>query len=384
MFQDNSDDDDVHPGPSRTRKRVVSESDSDADSDFGEAFEVPKLNFTKPTLTIQEAFEMQSREQYESEERDGSESESEDGEETRSSGSHSPKAKRRRIKPTSHFRKKNKRATDEQMHYKVEKLNSNCDSFDFKVLKNVDKESGPRTVSTGDRDIEARTVSFSDVEVTCSCPDFVRRIQTLNQNEVCKHICLIMGKCEQSPEKFYNGQRYFTREEKVVVFSLLATFNPTKVLGQSSEHAKKTKSAAKRKTKKAVLTPPRVKPIHKKGPFSDFKTALKNAPPPTWFLEVYGTGGYPRCRSCKERINHGDICLRADVAGAYKNPQTNSYMLRETTLRYCGNSSCCEGISPYDERVTNIGNFDPANVIIGNLTPEDVEIAKKLLPAINY
>ena len=90
----------------------------------------------------------------------------------------SPKAKRYRSKQTNHYEKKLQVAYEEQHYYSVAKVLGN--DYDYKVFKQ--KTDDPYLVS------------FSEIEVICTCPDFKGRIETSNKNEVCKHICIVINK----------------------------------------------------------------------------------------------------------------------------------------------------------------------------------------------
>ena len=90
-------------------------------------------------------------------------------------------------------------------------------------------------------------------------------------------------------------------------------------------------------------------------------------------VEVYGSGGYPKCRSCKLQIQHADFCLISDLAGYFKNAETKEFVLKAKTLRYCANDSCYTKISDYEKLHSNIQPMDVKNLIKGNIKDEDMD-----------
>ena len=103
-------------------------------------------------------------------------------------------------------------------------------------------------------------------------------------------------------------------------------------------------------------------------------------------VEVYGNGGHPNCRTCRQRIKQGDLCIRVDCGGFFKNPQlkSNNYTLKETTLRYCANEVCHMDISRNDRTRTNVVPLIQESLLKGNVTSEYLEDLKTMMPNTNF
>ena len=93
-------------------------------------------------------------------------------------------------------------------------------------------------------------VSFSDIEVICTCPDFKGQIEGHSKNEVCKHICIVINKSEGTIRQKYKGQRYYTRQEKDEIFDILDIFNPRTLIEKPPGKTKVNKKVEKTKKNK--------------------------------------------------------------------------------------------------------------------------------------
>ena len=72
------------------------------------------------------------------------------------------------------------------------------------------------------------------------------------------------------------------------------------------------------------------------------KKRLQDLERPVWNGEVYTkknkSGKYPFCRTCKEKINIGTLCLRVDISEIRK--ENNKYDIHVSPQRYCANLKC--------------------------------------------
>ena len=212
------------------------------------------------------------------------------------------KRKRQRLHETIHFQIRKKRAFEEQKEYTVTQIIPHS----FKLTKK----------STG----QVRQVDFNSHEVLCSCEDFARNRHHLDKNEVCKHIAIIIMKCNSTIYDSYFGNSLLSAKDWRNLEPILKTFqsdrqilNPNSLV--SSDKNRKNRKPA-RGTEKDSLS--EGKTLGKKstlffdnaGPFPTKEESLEAAPLNKWFAEKYSVGGHPSCRTCTSSIKLQQVCLR--------------------------------------------------------------------------
>ena len=258
------------------------------------------------------------------------------------------KRKRQRLHDTIHFQTRKKRAFEEQKEYTITQPSPHS----FKLTKK----------STG----QVRQVDFNSHEVLCSCEDFTRNRHHLDKNEVCKHIAIVIMKCNSTICDSYFGNSLLSSKDWRNLEQILKTFlsdrkinNPNSLA--SSEKRRKKQNPAKATGKESLTEG---KTLGKKsalvfddsGPFSTKEASLEAAPSNKWFAEKYSVGGHPSCRTCTSSIKLQQICLRwesttnlskfsidflfrTDVAFCIVLPSSvdGMWSLKSETIRFCFN-----------------------------------------------
>ena len=110
------------------------------------------------------------------------------------------------------------------------------------VIRNSDKASDPIHY----------TVTFSTDNVYCSCPamaELIRKGKTSTKanNNVCKHVALIVLKTDKSWWSFYHGKRNFSWSEGEDISNMLNHFNPQKVIPENDYKREKIEQTEQKK-----------------------------------------------------------------------------------------------------------------------------------------
>ena len=203
-------------------------------------------------------------------------------------------AARSRKKNTKVYEASQKRAAKDQHNYIIEK---HPRTYFFTIKKKLVQDN-------------TYNVEFMEDHVTCTCPDF-RKYEGFNiRNEGCKHISLIIGKC-QGDKTCYTGQRRFGKNEFDKIAKLLDTFDEDHVmtLNKGQENVNNNE---------INHIPTKIIPVTQT--FSKQEGA-KNAAPSDceWMAEFYVTesgtnkGRKSTCRQCKSVLQRQKLCIRADV-----------------------------------------------------------------------
>ena len=254
-----------------------------------------------------------------------------------------------RPKDTEHFKEMKRRAIREQHLYEIEEAETN-NSFTIRKKDNT-----------------IHIVTFSDCVVTCTCRAMIElqkksKIATKHNNEVCKHIALIIGKTKDGCSGSYTGKQFYSPDEFKKTKSILKTFNPNKVIPDTfnpdkvKQDTKKSKKSKKLKKEVEVYHPINncCKEIQDNESFPlqanvkafydvDEEEAKRRLEKPIWNGEVYTrvckSGEYPSCRTCKQKIKIGILCLRVDIA-ELRLVSKNKCNMSVHAHRYCPKLDC--------------------------------------------
>ena len=212
-----------------------------------------------------------------------------------------PKRKRQRLFDTIHFQTRKKRAFEEQSNYTIRKTNG----YSFTLTK---KNTG-----------QIRQVEFNSYEILCSCEDFARNRYHLEKNEVCKHVALIVLKCNSTLCELYFGNSLLTTKDWGNLKSLLETYEPNRKIQNPNSltvpdiprqkkrlpvAGKEDLNGGKVLGKKSTLC------FNNPGPFLTKEESLNAAPLNKWYAEKYSVGGHPSCRTCTSPIKQQQVCIR--------------------------------------------------------------------------
>ena len=187
--------------------------------------------------------------------------------------------------------------------------------------------------------------------IRCTCEAWTtEKLYKTKADKVCKHVPLVVFKCDKKYAELYHGNRTLTEKDVHKLTNILKTFDAQrKIVNEDTPVDKPMKKTTRKKgedgdkylTKKTLLKNDNV------GPYSTKEAALASAPPNCWYGEFYSVGGNPGCRTCSKKMNvKGDaenkkVVIRTDVAYAFLPPIPNSkYILKVETIQFCLNNFC--------------------------------------------
>jgi hypothetical protein len=268
--------------------------------------------------------------------------------------------KKTRAKDSVHYKKQKTKAFQEQDSYEMVQLSE--DSFQVKN-KDEKKKDNRKGLNVGQR-VKIVTFNFQGKEVSCTCEAWkTEKLYKTKADEVCKHVPLVVLKCDKKQAELYHGNRTLTDKDVHKLTHILKTFDAQrKIETDDTPDTEPTKKPARKKgedgdkylTKKTLLK------IDNVGPYSTKEAALASAPPNCWYGEFYSVGGNPGCRTCGKKINvkgsddHEKIVIRTDVAYVFLPPIPNSkYILKVETIRFCLNNFCHKNLPRKAYRTVN-------------------------------
>ena len=279
---------------------------------------------------------------------------------------------RQRLFDTIHFNSRKQRAYNEQKNYTVQQI----DLSSYNVIK--------KDESHYQRSNKIRKVEFNIREVLCSCEDYTKIRYQKNSNEVCKHIALIILKCDPGISDLYYGTHKLTNKDAKNLQSILETFSSSRKIENPS--VEKPKERKNKKTNKAEkLSKFSTLQFPQKGLFETKEQALGDAPENPWYAEKYSVGGHPKCRTCSKPIQQLQNCLRTDVAYCIVLPtNTNGWWsLKSDIIRFCLNDVCHRNLprsklknKKFDKmKKLSLKHIDPENKeVVTNIFVDSVEI----------
>ena len=278
--------------------------------------------------------------------------------------SHCDARKRVRVKDSVHYKKQKSKAFQQQDQYDYQKISDN--SFQIKDKGEINKK-GNKLLAFGNK-VKIVNFNFDEKEVCCSCEAWkTEKLYKSKGDEVCKHVPLVILKCDKKLADQYFGNRSLAVSDITNLQQILETFDGGRMI-ENPENSlepvlskKKGKSVKKRRdddgkylSKKFMLV------IVNSGPFASKETALAAAPKNSWYGELYSVGGNPACRSCGKKINvkgqseSDRVVIRTDVAFSFL-PQTPNaeYILKVDTIRVCLNNFCHRNLPRKAYRTVN-------------------------------
>ena len=255
--------------------------------------------------------------------------------------------KKSRARDSVHYKKQKSKAFLEQDNYEITKISE--DSFQ---IKNKNATVAGNGLLAFGNNVKIVTFNFYEKEVHCTCEAWkTEKVYKLKADEVCKHVPLIILKCDQA--ELYYGNRSLTDKDIDRLSTILQTFNPMRRIEDQNhinEPPKKDPKKAKRDGDK-FLTKKMLLNLDNDGPFSSRESAIASSPQNSWYGELYAVGGNPGCRSCSKKINvkgtqeKDKVVIRTDVAYSFLPPFPNSqHILKVETIRFCLNNFCHKNI----------------------------------------
>jgi hypothetical protein len=252
--------------------------------------------------------------------------------------------KRARTKESIHFKKQKVKAYEQQHSYRVKHLSDN--TFEIKD-KSISLKKGKRIPAFGN-EMKIVTFDFEAKQVSCTCPAWIGLQMGKSSDDVCKHVPIVIMKCDKMMAHLYYGNRNIIDYDIHNLKGILATFVEDRMIENPAEDSDNEQNRnKKRKTGStetgALLTKQSMLKIKDIGPFLSKELALSHAPNNQWYGEFYKVGGNPSCRTCGKKItNENRLVIRTDVATAFQNPASKSkvFLLRSETVRFCLNTFC--------------------------------------------
>ena len=177
---------------------------------------------------------------------------------------------------------------------------------------------------------------------------------------MCKHVALVILKCDPNVSNLYFGNAKLTKKDENNLKLILSTFNSSRKVQNTHIYAqnrsqRKEKSNTNDDTKKK-LTKMSTLQIPVKGPFLSKDLGLDAAPENKWYVEKYSVGGHPKCRTCSKPIRNLDLCIRTDAAYCIILPTSveKTWSLRCEIIRFCLNDTCHRNLPKSKQRFMKI------------------------------
>ena len=257
---------------------------------------------------------------------------------------HCAPRKKTRARDSIHYKKQKCKAFQEQDFYEIQKLSEDC----FQVKDKNEKKNGNKGLALNN--VKIVTFNFYEKEVNCTCKAWkTEKLYKTKADEVCKHVPLVVLKCDKKQSDLYHGNRSLAEKDIHKLTLILKTFDAERRIENEDAPNETTQKAARRRGEEGdkYLTKKTLLKLENVGPFSTKEVALASAPPNSWYGELYSVGGNPGCRTCSKKINvkgapeHEKVVIRTDVAYSFLPPIPNSqYILKVETIRFCLNNFC--------------------------------------------